>query len=355
MALGGRLAYLVQDRASPADALLREASETLFEWVMERPLVWSWTEASVELEAGWADFVSTHSWRGPVALWVDSLRRTVRAGQKAGHPAFGAGARQVLGEEIGLWLGGLQRGGAAGEIPGSGIVHAGGELPEGGEAAQLPTWDGQPLAQGARMPSRSALARKAIEDLERGESILVCGFSETVIGALCAAHKVDLAPTVILGEGSGDASGRRMARRLADDGLPVRMVYDSALFASLPHADRVWFGAEAIGSEAWLARVGSGALIEEARRLDVPVEVLATSDKLIPGGALELPAWGVSDRWMLWEDPPPGVELEAQPYEAVPLDSAATFVSEVGRESGSELALRSLRTEPVAPCCAPEA
>ena len=82
-----------------------------------------------------------------------------------------------------------------------------------------------------------------------------------------------------------------MARRLSRAGLAVSVCYDSALHAALDRADRVWLGTEAIGANAFLARVGTRGLLEEAARREVPVELLATSDKLMPAGELSRPSW----------------------------------------------------------------
>ena len=92
-------------------------------------------------------------------------------------------------------------------------------------------------------------------------------------------------------------------------------------------------------------RVGTRALLNEARRLEVPTAVLATSDKLVPDGELALPLWSERDTWLLWENAPEGVRLDSQAYESVPLDLPGVFATEQGRLSATELSLRCLRIE----------
>ena len=94
-----------------------------------------------------------------------------------------------------------------------------------------------------------------------------------------------------------------------------------------------------------MAAIGTRNLLEHARRIEVPSAIITTSDKLMPGGELALPAWAREQPWLLWEHAPDGVELESQCYESVPLDLPSSFATEAGLESGAQLALRCLRTE----------
>jgi len=143
-----------------------------------------------------------------------------------------------------------------------------------------------------------------------------------------------------------------MARRLSRAGIAATLVYDAALLSIVPRVDRVWLSTEAIGAGAFLARLGTRALIEECARRHVPATVLATSDKLVPGGALRLPAWADLENWRLWEDAPQGVRLESQFFEAVPtalFDLVGAFHTEIGAETAAAMHVRALRVEPEAP------
>ena len=187
-----------------------------------------------------------------------------------------------------------------------------------------------------------------------GETILVPDGSETVTAALIQATANGASPTALLGEGGPDLSGRRAARELARAGVRVRLVYDAAMPSRVSGADRVWLGTEAIGAQGFLARVGSRTVLEEARRLEVSSTVLATTDKLTPGGELAPPIWGDRDDWLLWEDPPEGVRVEAQPFESIALASVDGFHTERGLEAPAALALRALATDDRLPPSGPE-
>jgi len=306
-----RLAEVASDRAAPARRIVQETSGILRRWLLELP-----DEHPLDgggLEAELATWIEEQAWRGPCALWLDSLRAAWHASADRGE------TRSALALEASAWC--------ADEDAGPGVAR--------------------------RLPSRAALAERAAADLGRGETVLVTAWSETVALALEAAWRLGKRPEVLLGEGSPGLDGRRMARRLVRAGIPVTMAYDAALPALVPRADRLWLSSEAIGAGELLARVGTRDLLEECARRDVPARVLATSDKLMPGGGLRLPAWSERETWLLWEDAPEGVRLESQCFEAVPLELAGNFLTEIGPEAAPALHLRALRVETAQPCGAP--
>ena len=198
-----------------------------------------------------------------------------------------------------------------------------------------------------RLPDRAVCARPLLDGphgVEAGETILVHGWSETVARGVELAMARGLAPEVIVSEGGPDLGGRRLARRLVASGATVRFVYDAALVEAVRRADRVWLGTEAIGARGLLGRVGTRALLERARDLDVPSAVLATSDKLVPGGELVLPEWPADEAWHLWEGAPRDVHVESQSFEVVPLDLVDLFATDLGALGPAEFAVQALRT-----------
>ena len=311
----GLLEALAADRVSTASELVRAASEALLGWLYGQQPGWDWSLAGTDLARLVKPLVAAHSWRAPVALWHSTL-------MLACHQGAAIGPREFLAEELGLWL-------------------AGAEAQPAGEQA----WNGQPGGIGRRLPERMRCAQGPIAELGVGEIVAVHGYSETVALALLEAHKHGLRPEVHLSEGGPEVHGRRMAKRLAEAGLRVQLVYDVALMQRVGHVDRIWLGTEAIGAQAFLGLVGTRLLLEEARRIEVPVTVLATTDKLCPKGELRLPAWGERDDWLLWEHAPAGVVLDSQPYEAVPIELAGHFSDEYGVGSAADLAVRALRTD----------
>lgn len=328
--LSERLREVALDRASTAEDLVLETAQVVLDWLLQRPDGWSWSVAGGELETGLAEWNMEQGWRGPAALWMDTLRRTWYAGSAA-HPRE---AREVLAEELGLWLWSRDADAAvAGDL----------------DPADAP-WNGTPLAPGRRLASRVALAAHAAASLEPGELVLLNAYSHTVALALAAAWRAGKHPEVVVCEGLPSLEGRRMARRLSRAGLMVTLCYDATLNTALARADRVWLGTESIGVDAFLGRVGTRSLLEEAARLEVPVELLATSDKLMPAGELYRPSWPERDTWLLWDEAPENVRLETQCFEAAPLDLVGHLITECGHETPARLSLRALRETRPAAC-----
>jgi hypothetical protein len=329
--LGVLLAGLADDRELSALDLVLGTARTLLDWTIAWPVEVDAVQAGRELERGAAAWVDAQAWRGPCALFLHTLRRTWRDHHARGRDHLQA----VLAEEIGLWLWSVEEG-----------------LEEFDE--NTANWNGTPLARGRRLPSRRAAAEHAAAELRHGETVLATAWSDTVARGLETAWMDGKRPRLLIHEGLPELDGRRMARRLVREGVPVTLVYDSALPSWIESADRIWLSTEAIGAREFLARVGTRLLIDEAHRRGVPVSLVATSDKLVPGGELELPAWCAERAELLWEEPEEGVKLELAFHEAVPLDLVDRLITEAGQETPAQLALRALREEPEPPCGALE-
>ncbi|MEM6568705.1 MAG: hypothetical protein AAF957_09865 [Planctomycetota bacterium] len=312
--LAERLQPACEDRGASAAEVVRRVCRDVHAWLCaeERPDEGIATSLRGEL----TELFEAQGWRGPVACLRDALEAVEARVPDDGGPAL----REALATECSYWL-------------------------ETTESVQQPGWpDGPPRV---RLPDRSECARPLLEGphgVEAGETILVHGWSETVARGVELAMARGLAPEVIVSEGGPDLGGRRLARRLVASGATVRFVYDAALVEAVRRADRVWLGTEAIGARGLLGRVGTRALLERARDLDVPTAVLATSDKLVPGGDLVLPEWPADEPWHLWEGAPRDVHVESQSFEVVPLDLVDLFATDLGALGPAEFAVQALRT-----------
>ncbi len=311
-----RLRNATSDRASTANEVVRGATGVVLDWLAGQPSATGWDEWMETLDWGFAEFREAQAWRGPVAVWLDTLEALIESGQ-AGD--LDCSPRDALAEELGLWLGGAGAGSEA--------------------------WSGTPLSPGRRFPDEVPCGAYLLDELERGEVLCVHGFSHTVALALEGACRAGKSPEVIVSEGGPDLGGRRMARRLSEAGLHVRYVYDAAVISSLARADRLLLGTEAVGVGEFLGLVGTHALCREARRIGVPVEVLACGNKLLPASCtLALPRWSEHSLWQLWGDAPEGVRVESQSLESVPSDLPTRFISENGPMTVAEYSLQFLRT-----------
>ncbi|MFT5152115.1 MAG: hypothetical protein ACI841_002106 [Planctomycetota bacterium] len=325
-----RLRDLAADRASSARSLILEAAPIVDAWLMSRAATWSAAAARLDLAQGLYDFQKAHGWRASVARWIGAMTGTIQlheqgkdaAAQASERQIAGAPLRELLAEEVGLWL--------------SGDVIEGFASFDDSASEELGlAWDGQPLSAGERLPEREGCVDKISNDILEGERIVVHGYSETVAFVLEAIHEHGMKPEVLLSEGGPDLGGRRMARRLSQRGLQVSFCYDAALYAGLAGCDRLWIGSEAIGERSFLARVGTTALLHEARRQGVRSSLIATSDKCLPSGEPSLPDGWASEQWLLWESAPEGVRVDSQAFELAPLDHVESRVDERSRRPAS--------------------
>lgn len=315
--LAERLRALSEDRAAHAQELVRETAGLLRSWVVERPRDWGQDAiaAGAELETGLAEWNRSQSWRGSCATFVHHLRGSFAA-LRGTHEL-----REGLADELGEW---------------SQTPH-----PRGGHALEL---------EHSKLPSPRDVVPHALRLIERGDEILVHGRSEVLIECLAAAQNAGLAPRVTLAVGGADQSGKRSARQLANQGIPVRLIWDAALTSAVCAADQVWLGTEGVGPAAFLSLLGSGAVLAEARRLEIPARVLCTSDVCLPGSQMELPAWAADESWNLWSQAPESVQLEAQPFEINDADGVTGWLTEEGPTDLVTLCTRHLVTEPADPC-----
>lgn len=329
LGLASRLAPLAAERHASARELVLLTAREVREWVLAWPETCDPRELGRELERGLGEWERDQAWRGPCAAFLDTLRATWHA-----HRAH-ADFQGLLAEELGLWLWSTED-----EV----VAH--------GEHAE--PWNGEPLARGRRLPLRREAARHAAATVGKGETILATGWSETLALALEQAWRAGKRPRLFMGDSLPFLDARRMARRLVREGVLVTIVYDAVLPALVERADRVWAPAEGIGASEFSARAGTRHLLETARAREVPVELVTTSDKLLPCGELRLPTWCARMPELLWRDAIEGVTLELDCFEAVPLALTPEPITENGRESVAGLALRAMRASAEPVCAALE-
>ncbi|MCP3916697.1 MAG: hypothetical protein GY711_14170 [bacterium] len=315
-ALRDRLSELALDRTSSSRELVLETCAVLRAWVHEQPLGWSWGEAVRELEEGLEVWAEGQGWRGTAARLLATLGAARRLDRH--------GPREVLSEELGLWLHG---------------------------EADARDWSGRPLDAGRRIPDRRPTAELAVRrggitrGLARGETILVLGVSETVVLALEYARDEGLDPHVLTGQGGPCADGLRLARRLRAAGVAVTVGWDAGLVSQIDEADRIWLGTEATDGRRFLALVGTESLLRRAREVGVPAELLVETDQHLPAGVpLRAPAWCERDAWLLWDGAPAGVELRTQAFAAVPLELVHTVGAEGPSTTGAAIPAPDRRT-----------
>ena len=176
---------------------------------------------------------------------------------------------------------------------------------------------------GARIASA---ARGILE----GARVATLSYSGTVARALVEARP----RLVLVLESRPGGEGLELARLLARSGLRVEVLGDSAAFTAAERSDVVALGADALLSECFVNKAGSGGLAASARLLGRPVAVLADATKALPEAGC--------DSYPRGREPLPGGGWSPV-FEAVPWGAASLLVTEYGSLRPSRGLAESLR------------
>lgn len=173
-----------------------------------------------------------------------------------------------------------------------------------------------------------ALAQAGAKRIGTGDQVATYSRSGTVLAALRAALEDGPRFTVLVSEARPGGEGLSVARALASDGIPVTVTTDAALTSLVREADQLLVGADAICQAGLVNKIGTHALAREAARADVPVAVLAGTDKLLPPSYRRRPP--LTTRASIGHELPDGVH-EADPlFECEPMDPIDAVVTEQG-------------------------
>lgn len=196
-----------------------------------------------------------------------------------------------------------------------------------------------------------AIAREFARVVPRQASILTYSYSSTVLQALLPAHRAGKKITVICSESRPMLEGRRLARRLAQAGVPVTLVVDALLASLVAEADLVVSGADAVLARGFMNKVGTRVLLEAAHAAPVPFYLLADQVKFLPP-SLERwcrPAGREESAREVWPGAPGRVRIVNRYFEFVPWSrwTGARILSDRGAISLRQLR-RQLAALPVA-------
>lgn len=127
------------------------------------------------------------------------------------------------------------------------------------------------------------------------------------------------------------SEGKAMARYLARAGLPVTFAVDASGCSLVREVDLLLLGADSVGDQGVVNKVGSYALALSAQDLGKPVYVLVDETKLLPPG---FPQVLGDDRpeEEVWRAPS-GVRVWNRYFEAVPLELITNVITETAPHS----------------------
>jgi hypothetical protein len=90
---------------------------------------------------------------------------------------------------------------------------------------------------------------------------------------------------VLVSESRPSGEGVILAGELRGEGLAVTLTVDASLFSLLPAVHAVVVGADACFEQGFVNKVGTAALLREARAVGIPTVVLALPEKRLDGAS----------------------------------------------------------------------
>lgn len=187
------------------------------------------------------------------------------------------------------------------------------------------------LAQLDRAPQILARHAAGMLLLDAGVNalqIVTISFSGTVLLTLRGLGADRL--RVSCAEGQPALEGRRMAQRLAAEGIAVTHYADAALAQALDGADAVVVGADAVSPDWFLNKSGTRMLAAAAAQQGVPCYVCATRDKFVSRAIANRLRIRDESPAEIWPAPPPGITVQNRYFEATPLDLVSAVISDIG-------------------------
>lgn len=172
------------------------------------------------------------------------------------------------------------------------------------------------------------VARRSARVLPEEGRITTVSASSTVESALVEAWSEGHRFEVVCLESRPMSEGRNMARQLADAGIPVVYAVDGAAWSFASDSAAVVTGADSVGDEGVVNKIGSRALAAAARSSGTPLHVLAGRTKLLPPGFPQ-PVDDDRPEEEVWKSPP-GIRVWNRYFEHVPLDEVDRVVLEDG-------------------------
>jgi translation initiation factor 2B subunit (eIF-2B alpha/beta/delta family) len=171
--------------------------------------------------------------------------------------------------------------------------------------------------------------------------IVTCSSSAAVEAALVStAHHLPV--IAACAESRPALEGRHLAIRLAERGVLVEMYSDAGISQAIKGAEAVLVGADAVGPDSFINKVGTGLLCAHAATQGLSVYVVAGREKFVPADvfdSLELRS-GLPEE--IWDQPPENVHVFNTYFERVSLSIVTTMITDAGAvlpTAGSALSL----------------
>jgi methylthioribose-1-phosphate isomerase len=184
----------------------------------------------------------------------------------------------------------------------------------------------QQIARAPAAIARNTVSMLMLRDRRGPLRLVTCSASQTVeIAIRAAAGRSEV--VVCCAEGRPQMEGRDLARRLAVAGQ-VEVFTDAAIGLALDPAEALIVGADAVGPDSFINKVGTAALCALAQWKRVPVYVLAGREKLLDADELGRLEPGGGEPAEVWPDAPAGALVRNPYFESVPLALVSAVVTD---------------------------
>ena len=186
--------------------------------------------------------------------------------------------------------------------------------------------------------SAAGIAERMYELIPPGELVFAYSFSSTVVSSLLNARARGRYFRVACTESRPSLEGRKLAKQLSSGNIEVIYTFDSAMSLVLPNCSVAFMGSDCVGMPGVVNKVGSFLLALACKELNIPLYVLAGSEKIVGDERLfefekhERPGEEV---WETRKEDgkegiPKGVRVLNHQFELVPLNLVTGIVTEKG-------------------------
>jgi translation initiation factor eIF-2B subunit delta len=200
-------------------------------------------------------------------------------------------------------------------------------------------------AYGEELGRRSErIGEQALALLTNCSIVLTHSRSSTVLAVLLLARERGLDFEVLCTESRPIYEGRAVAARLAQEGIEVTLITDSAAGHGVSRADVVLVGADSVARDGLVNKMGTYPLALAARAQSVPFYALCSTEKFLPA---DYPYFhiGEQDPQEVWPGHPQEVKVLNLYFDVTPLEYVSGVVTENGilSRAGLEEVLGRLR------------
>jgi translation initiation factor eIF-2B subunit delta len=175
----------------------------------------------------------------------------------------------------------------------------------------------------------AAIAETALRLIPDEGQVLTNGRSTTVRAALRHAQRAGRRFKVICAEGRPACEGRALAAELAAGGLNVTLMIDALAVARAGEVQLVLVGADYLGAQGLVNKVGTYGIALAAGARGVPIYALCGSEKFLPPGYVP-PAQARWPAEQVWDEAPANLTIENLYFDNTPLHALAGIVTEQG-------------------------